>query len=87
MDKINNAVNRITALQEKLDHCENNLQFIKRIQALKYWLNKFDELLENKLQEEYAATYESYFFSGVGFSFYERVCNSILDYSYGNRPF
>ena len=87
MDRINNAINRITALQEKLCNCENNLQYIKRIQAIKYWLNKFDELLENKLQKEYAAIYEGYFCSSAGFSFYERVCNSILDYNYGNRPF
>ena len=87
MDKIDNAVNHIIALQEKLCQCENNLQYIKRIQALKYWLNKFDELLENKLQKEYVAIYENYFCSGCGFSFYERVCNSIIDYNYGNRPF
>lgn len=87
MDKIDNAVNHITALQEKLCQCENNLQYIKRIQALKYWLNKFDELLENKLQKEYAAIYESYFCSGCGFSFYDRVINSIIAYEYGERPF
>lgn len=87
MNKIDNAVNHITALQEKLCQCENNLQYIKRLQALKYWLIKFDELLENKLQKEYAAIYESYFCSGCGFSFYDRVYNSIIDYNYGNRPF
>lgn len=85
--EIDNAVNHITTLQENLCQCENNLQYIKRLQALKYWIIKFDELLENKLQKEYAAIYESYFCSGCGFSFYGRVCNSILEYNYGNRPF
>ena len=35
--KIENAINHITSLQEKLCYCENNLQYIKRLQALKYW--------------------------------------------------
>ncbi len=40
--KIENAINHITSLQEKLCYCENNLQYIKHLQALKYWLHKFD---------------------------------------------
>lgn len=32
---------------------------------------------------EYAAVYESYFHTCCGFSFYDRVCNSILVYEYG----
>jgi hypothetical protein len=35
--KIENAINHITSLQERLCYCENNLQYIKRLQALKYW--------------------------------------------------
>lgn len=42
---IDNAINHIISLQEKLSTCENNLQYIKRLQALKYWLHKFDSLL------------------------------------------
>lgn len=38
--KIENAINHIISLQEKLCYCENNLQYIKRLQALKYWLHK-----------------------------------------------
>lgn len=44
--KIENAINHITSLQEKLCYCENNLQYIKRLQALKYWLHKFDSFLD-----------------------------------------
>lgn len=40
--KIENAINHITSLQERMCYCENNLQYIKRLQALKYWLHKFD---------------------------------------------
>lgn len=35
--KIENAINHIISLQERLCYCENNLQYIKRLQALKYW--------------------------------------------------
>ena len=61
--KIENAINHITSLQEKLCYCENNLQYIKRLQALKYWLHKFDSFLDrnSRLHGEYAAVYESYF--------------------------
>ena len=87
--KIDNAVNHIAILQERLCYCENNLQYIKRLQALKYWLHKFDSFLDrtSRQQGEYVAVYESYFCSGCGFSFYERVCNSISVYEYGDRPF
>ena len=87
--KIDNAVNHIATLQEGLCNCENNLQYIKRLQALKYWLHKFDSFLDrtSRQQGEYATVYESYFCSGCGFSFYERVCNSITIYEYGDRPF
>ncbi len=86
---IENAINHIISLQEKLCYCENNLQYIKRLQALKYWLHKFDSFLDRSSRQhgEYAAVYESYFHTCCGFSFYDRVCNSILVYEYGDRPF
>ena len=48
MDKQNveKAIDRIATLQERLYYCENNLQYIKRLQALKYWLHKFDSFLD-----------------------------------------
>lgn len=86
---IKNAIKHIATLQESLCSSENNLQYIKRLQALKYWLDKFDSQLseEERLKGEFAAIYESYFYTGCGFSFYDRVCNSVIDYHYGNRPF
>ena len=89
IQKIDNAVNHITALQERLCQCENNLQYIKRLQALKYWLNILDVSLDkaSKQHGEYATIYESYFHACGGFSFYDRVYHSILEYEYGNRPF
>ena len=49
--KIENAINHITSLQEKLCYCENNLQYIKRLQALKYWLHKFDSFLDRNSRQ------------------------------------
>ena len=51
-------------------------------------INHITSLQENsRLHGEYAAVYESYFHTCCGFSFYDRVCNSILVYEYGDRPF
>ena len=90
MDKqVDKTVKHITELQYRLCRVENNLQYIKVIQALKKSLDKFYDLLKNdqKLQREYEANYLSYFYTGCGFSLYDRVCNSITDYKYGNKPF
>lgn len=85
--QIDMMIQHIEYLDNKLGYVDNNLRYIKVIQALKYWLDKFDSSLSDDERLKYAAIYESYFISGCGFSFYERVCNSILDYKYGNRPF
>ena len=90
MDKqTEKVIKHIKDLENRLGYVDNNLRYIKVIQALKYWLEKFAELLSNiqALQREYQASYLSYFYTGCGFSFYDRVCNSILEYKYGNRPF
>ena len=46
-------VRKIEYLKETICHCENNLQYIKRLQALKYWLLKLDVLLDNSNDEIY----------------------------------
>ena len=86
MKGTDNILSHIKDLQKKLEICENNLQYIKRLQALRHWLIKFRQCPE-KLSKEYAAEYKRYFYSRNGFSYFERVCNSILEYEYGNRPF
>ena len=87
--QVDRTVEHISDLQKRLSCVENNLQHIKVVQALKKSLDKFYDLLKNdqKLQREYEANYLSYFYSGCGFSLYDRVCNSILDYQGGNSPF
>lgn len=90
MDKqIDKLINHIRDLENRLGEVDNNLRYIKVVQALKHSLDKLDDMLRNnqELQREYQAIYHRYFYPGCGFSFYDRICNSILDYKYGNRPF
>ena len=73
MDKqIEKVIQHIKDLENRLGYVDNNLHYIKVIQALKYWLEKFADLLSNNqaLQREYQATYLSYFYTGCGFSFH-----------------
>lgn len=90
MDKqIDKLIEHIRDLETRLGEVDNNLRYIKVVQALKHSLEKLDNMLKDNtsLQREYQATYLSYFYTGCGFSFYERVCNSILEYQYENRAF
>ena len=80
MDKqIDKLIDHIRDLENRLGEVDNNLRYIKVVQALKHSLDKLDDMLRNnqELQREYQATYHSYFYTGCGFSFYK----------YGNRPF
>lgn len=90
MDKqIDKLIDHIKDLENRLGEVDNNLRYIKVVQALKHSLDKLDDMLRDnqELQREHQATYHSYFYTGCGFSFYDRICNSILDYKYGNKPF
>lgn len=90
MDKqIDKLIDHIRDLENRLGEVDNNLRYIKVVQALKHSLDKLDNMLRNnqELQREYQATYHRYFYTSCGFSFYDRICNSILDYKYGNKPF
>ena len=90
MDKqIDKLIDHIRDLENRLGEVDNNLRYIKVVQALKHSLDKLDDMLRNsqELQRKYQTIYLSYFNTGSGFSFYDRVCNSISDYKHGNRPF
>lgn len=83
MDKqIDKLIDHIRDLENRLGEVDNNLRYIKVVQALKHSLDKLDNMLKDnqELQREYQATYHSYFYTGCGFYFYDRVCNSILDF-------
>ena len=48
--KIENAINHITSLQEKLCYCENNLQYIKRLNIgctslIHFWIRTADSMV------------------------------------------
>lgn len=88
MKKIDRIILKIETAEEKLCQADNNLRYIKALQALKYWLIKFDDMLTDKERErgKYSAYYEAYFISGC-FSFFSRINNSIIEYNNGVRPF
>ena len=83
--QIDKLIDHIRDLENRLGEVDNNLRYIKVVQALKHSLDKLDNMLRNnlKLQREYQATYYRYFYTGCGFSFYDRICNSIIDYTVG----
>ena len=88
MKKIDKQIAHIRDLERRLREVDNNLRYIKVVQALKHSLDKLYSLLlkDTSLQRKYQSTYMVYFYGG-NLSFYNKVCNSILDYKYGNRPF
>ena len=88
MKKIDKQIAHIRDLERRLSEVDNNLRYIKVVQALKHSLDKLYSLLlkDTSLQRKYQSTYMVYFYGG-NLSFYNKVCNSILDYKYGNRPF
>ena len=87
--KIDNVVAHIRDLERRLGEVDNKLRYIKVVQALKHSLDKLYSLLlkDTSLQRKYQSTYMVYFYNDCGFSRYDRVCNSLLEYRNGNRPF
>ena len=74
MDKqIDNVVAHIRDLERKLGEADNNLRYIKVVQALKHSLDKLYSLLlkDTSLQRKYQSTYMVYFYGG-NLSFYNR---------------
>ena len=86
--QIERTISHIRDLERRLNDADNNLRYIKIVQALKKSLDNLNALLlrDTALQREYQSTYMVYFYGG-SLSFYNKVCNSILEYKNGNRPF
>ena len=82
MNKADRIVQHIVELQYRLCQVENNLQYIKVTQALKRSLEKFYDLLMNdqKLMSQYQSTYIGWFYTGLGYSLYDRVSECCVDY-------
>ena len=89
MKKIDKLIAHIRDLERRLGEVDNNLRYIKVVQALKHSMDNLYFLLlsDTALQREYQSTYMVYFYNDCGFSRYDRVCNSLLEYRNGNRPF
>lgn len=88
-ENLRKLLEKIEELNQKLAESENNLQYITRLKALRSAYQKFDKVYHSDTDyvKEYGAEYLQLFYSGAGWSPYDRVLNSILDYEYGNKPF
>ena len=83
------TISHIKDLERRLGEVDNNLRYIKVVQALKKSMDNLYALLllDTAMQRKYQSTYMVYFYNGGGFSPYDRVCNSLIEYKNGNRPF
>ena len=85
--QIERTILHIRDLERRLGEVDNNLRYIKVVQALKKAMdNLYILLLDTAMQRKYQSTYMVYFYEG-SFSFYNKVCSSILEYKNSNRPF
>ena len=89
MKKIDKTIAHIRDLERRLNEVDNNLRYIKVVQALKKSMDNLYALLllDTAMQRKYQSTYITYFYNGCGLSRYDRVCNSLLEYKNGKRPF
>ena len=87
--QIDRLIEHIRELEARLGEVDNNLRYIKVVQALKHSLEKLDNMLKDNttLQREYQAIYLSYFYTGCGFSFYDRVCTPSWTINMGTNHF
>ena len=86
--QIERTILHIRDLERRLGEVDNNLRYIKVVQALKKAMdNLYILLLDTAMQRKYQSTYMVYFYNGGGFSHYDRICNSLIKYKNGNRPF
>ena len=79
--KFNFILQKIENAESKLFHSDNNLRYIKALKSLNYWLLQLSDIAPN------SAEYVRYFLCVAGFSTFDRVQNSILEYNYGVKPF
>ena len=86
--QIERTILHIRDLERRLGKVDNNLRYIKVVQALKKAMdNLYILLLDTAMQRKYQSTYMVYFYNGGEFSRYDRICNSLIKYKNGNRPF
>ena len=85
--KFNFILQKIEDANNKLMRSETNLQYIKALKSIKFWLLKLDAMAQESPTVAQSGQYMQMFYTGAGFSYFDRVQNSILEYSYGVKPF
>lgn len=85
--KFNFILQKIEDANNKLMRSETNLQYIKALKSIKFWLLKLDAMAQESPTVAQSGQYLQMFYTGAGFSFFDRVQNSILEYNYGVKPF
>lgn len=80
------AIERFEYHEQRFADAQNNRQYITALRGMLRWLEEFSNLL-NAQERLASAEYEAYFFTGCGFSVFDRIQISIADYEYGNHPF
>ena len=78
---------KIEDANNKLMRSETNLQYIKAVKSIKFWLLKLDAMAQESPTVAQSGQYLQMFYTGAGFSYFDRVQNSILEYNYGVKPF
>lgn len=87
MKQFKNILQKIETAEAKLCQAENNLQYIKALKSCLFWLIRFDAMAQKSDTIANSAEYRVMFTTGAGWSFFDRVQNSILEYNYGVKPF
>ena len=87
MKQFNFILQKIESAESKLMQSDNNLRYIKALQSLKFWLLKLDAMAQESPAVAQSGQYMQLFYTVAGFSFFDRVQNSILEYNYGVKPF
>ena len=85
--KFNFILQKIDDANNKLMRSETNLQYIKALKSIKFWLLKLDAMAQESPTVAQSGQYLQMFYTGAGFSYFDRVQNSILEYNYGVKPF
>ena len=87
MKTLKNILQKIENAESKLFQSDNNLRYIKALQSLKFWLLKLDSMAQESPTVAQSGQYLQMFYTGAGFSNFDRVNNSLLEYGYGVKPF
>jgi len=90
-NEVEKLVSRIKDMEARLAIAETNNQYIQRLKSICSMLDKLHGLLvENNTYQgvNYRSVWDKYFSaSRFGWSYYERVLNSVETYKHGYKPF